>query len=233
MKAALEVCGLNKTFVMHLREGARLPVLENVSFTVMPGECVALRGPSGAGKSTLMRMIFGNYRCHSGAILVRHQGGTIDLAQANLQQILAVRRATIGYVSQFLRVIPRVPALTVVAEAARSQGMVANEAFERARALLQRLNLPERMWSLPPATFSGGEQQRVNIARGLIGSHTLLLLDEPTASLDAENRAVVVDMINERRASGTAMVGIFHDDGVRAQVAMRAIDIVPVVAARP
>ena len=102
-----------------------------------------------------------------------------------------VRRDTIGYVSQFLRTVPRVSALDVVAEPLVARGVDRDAARDRARELLARLNLPERLWALPPATFSGGEQQRVNIARGFITDHPILLLDEPTASLDANNREVV------------------------------------------
>jgi alpha-D-ribose 1-methylphosphonate 5-triphosphate synthase subunit PhnL len=149
----------------------------------------------------------------------------IDLASAKPRETLELRCNVIGYVSQFLRVVPRVSALDVVAEPLAARGAFRDEARGRASALLARLNLPERLWSLPPATFSGGEQQRVNIARGFITDHKVLLLDEPTASLDATNRAVVVAMIAEKKAAGTAMLGIFHDDDVRAEVASRIVDV--------
>jgi alpha-D-ribose 1-methylphosphonate 5-triphosphate synthase subunit PhnL len=217
--------GLHKTFILHLQGGVALPVLSGVAFAVRAGECVALAGPSGAGKSTLMRALFGNYRVDEGHIWVRHEGREVDLAVADPRAIVAIRERTIGYVSQFLRVVPRVPALDVVADVPAARGVPIAEARAQAAALLARLNIPPRLHALPPATFSGGEQQRVNLARGFIGAHPILLLDEPTASLDADNRAVVIDMINEARARGTAIVGIFHDAEARRAVADRVFTV--------
>lgn len=221
----LAVSDLAKFFTMHLRGGIRLPVVENVSFTLEAGECAVLAGPSGVGKSSILKMLYGNYAVDAGSIRIAHSGGTIELATATPREILAVRRDTLGYVSQFLRVVPRVPALDVVAEPLTARGVSNDEARDRAAALLARLNLPDRLWHLPPATFSGGEQQRVNIARGFITDHPLLLLDEPTASLDAANRAVVIDMIAQKKQQGVAMFGIFHDIDVRDAVADRLIDV--------
>nr|WP_295892858.1 phosphonate C-P lyase system protein PhnL [uncultured Devosia sp.] len=222
---ALSVKNLAKTFTMHLRDGVILPVVENVNFDVEPGECVVLGGPSGAGKSSILKMVYGNYGVDAGAVVLRHHGEMVDLATADPRTVLTLRRDSIGYVSQFLRTVPRVSALDVVAEPLVIRGTDKAEAQQRARELLARLNLPERLWSLPPATFSGGEQQRVNIARGFITDHPVLLLDEPTASLDATNRAVVVAMIAEKKADGVALLGIFHDEEVRAQVADRIVDV--------
>jgi len=222
----LRVMALRKDFVLHLRQGLRIPVLGDVALEVRAGECVALTGPSGAGKSTLLRSLYGNYRADAGRILVRHGGAMVDIAGADPRSVLAVRRDSIGYVSQFLRVVPRVPAVDIVAQAARD--VDAATAHERAAALLLRLNIPARLHALPPATFSGGEQQRVNLARGFIGGHPILLLDEPTASLDPMNRDVVVEMIREAKARGTALVGIFHDADVRAAVADREFAVTPI-----
>jgi len=221
----LRVLALRKDFVLHLRQGLRIPVLDDVALEVRAGECVALTGPSGAGKSTLLRSLYGNYRADAGSILVRHGGTMVDIAEANPRSVLAVRRDSIGYVSQFLRVVPRVPAVDIVAQAARD--VDADAARERATALLLRLNISARLHALPPATFSGGEQQRVNLARGFIGGHPILLLDEPTASLDPMNRDVVVAMIQEAKIRGTALVGIFHDADVRAAVADREFAVTP------
>lgn len=221
----LEVADVSKSFTMHLHGGARRDVLRAISFTVSPGEVVTLGGPSGAGKSSLLKMIHGDYHCDEGAIRIRHANNVVDLASATPRRILALRRDVVGYVSQFLRVIPRISALDIVAAAGREGGMPADEAGARARALLSMLNVPEHLWALPPATFSGGEQQRVNIARGMIAPRPLLLLDEPTASLDARNRAVVVDLIREKQESGVAVVGIFHDEDVRDAVASRIVDV--------
>lgn len=222
---ALELCGVSKSFTLHLRGGVVLPVVRNASLTVAPGECVVLTGPSGAGKSSLLRMAYGNYRVDRGNILVRRRGATVDVAAATAREILELRRQTVGYVSQFLRVIPRVTTLDLVTEAGRVNGLAGDAAERRARQLLARLRVSERLWDLPPATFSGGEQQRVNIARGFVGDHDILLLDEPTASLDADNRAAVVDLIIERKRSGSAVLGIFHDEDVRDLVADRLVDV--------
>ncbi|QRG09452.1 phosphonate C-P lyase system protein PhnL [Xanthobacter dioxanivorans] len=210
---------------MHLQGGVRLPVVASVSFEVRAGECVALGGPSGAGKSSILKMVFGNYRIDAGSVRVADADGLEEIAGADPRLMLRLRRTRIGYVSQFLRVIPRVSALDVVAAPLRAEGMDTDQAKARAGALLARLNLPERLWSLPPATFSGGEQQRVNVARGFIGSQPLLLLDEPTASLDAANRAVVIDLIARKKAQGCGLLGIFHDAEMREAVADRVVDV--------
>jgi alpha-D-ribose 1-methylphosphonate 5-triphosphate synthase subunit PhnL len=230
--APLVVSDVAKSFTMHLRDGIRLPVVAGVSFELAAGECAVLGGPSGVGKSSILKMLYGNYSIDAGRILVQHADETVDLATASPRTILAVRRDTVGYVSQFLRTVPRVSALDVVAEPLTARGVEKEEARGRARELLARLNLPERLWSLPPATFSGGEQQRVNIARGFITDHPILLLDEPTASLDAANRAVVIGMIAEKKSAGVALLGIFHDADVRDEVADRIIDVTRFSAAR-
>jgi alpha-D-ribose 1-methylphosphonate 5-triphosphate synthase subunit PhnL len=219
---------MTKGFTLHLQGGVHIPVLAGIGLELHAGECIALSGPSGAGKSTLMRSLYGNYRADSGHILVRHHGTLVDLATADPRTILAIRRETLGYVSQFLRVVPRVAALDVVAEVLIARGATPEDhAREQARALLLQLNIPRRLHALPPATFSGGEQQRVNLARGFIGGHPVLLLDEPTASLDAENRQVVIGMIQEAKRGGRAIIGIFHDAEVRDAVADRLFPVRP------
>ncbi|OOG74735.1 phosphonate C-P lyase system protein PhnL [Sinorhizobium sp. A49] len=225
MATPLVVSEVAKSFTMHLRDGIRLPVVANVSFSVKAGECVVLGGPSGVGKSSILKMLYGNYGVDEGQILMEHDGKLVNLATAEPRTVLEVRRATLGYVSQFLRVVPRVSALDIVAEPLQARGVAIEDARARAAELLTKLNLPTALWSLPPATFSGGEQQRVNIARGFITDHRILLLDEPTASLDAKNRAVVVEMIAEKKAKGTALIGIFHDEEVRDAVADRILDV--------
>ena len=217
----IEISDLSKTFTLHNQGGAVLRVMDGAHLRVAPGECVALTGASGAGKSTLMRMIYGNYRAASGSIRI----GGLDIVRAEPRQIIRLRRETLGYVSQFLRVVPRVPTLDVVAEPLRAVGVDAAQARARAADLLARLNIPRPLWQLSPTTFSGGEQQRVNIARGFAHAYPALLLDEPTASLDAANRAVVLDLIDEAKARGAAIVGIFHDEAARARVCDREIDV--------
>jgi alpha-D-ribose 1-methylphosphonate 5-triphosphate synthase subunit PhnL len=231
MTAMIELRNAEKTFLMHLQGGIRLPVMHGVTFDVNAGECVVLSGPSGAGKSSILKMIFGNYRCDGGAIDIQHRGARIDIATAEPREILGVRRDTIGYVSQFLRAVPRVAAIDVVAEPLLVAGVAREEARARSGALLKRLNIGERLWQLPPSTFSGGEQQRVNIARGFISDLPILLLDEPTASLDAANRAVVVELVAEKKRAGVAMVAIVHDDEVRHLIADRLVDVTSFAAA--
>ncbi len=216
----IELNNVSKTFTLHNQGAAVIEVLSDVSFSVSPGECVALTGASGAGKSTLMRMIYGNYLARSGEIRI----GDVDIVQAEPRTVIALRREVLGYVSQFLRVVPRVPTVDVVAEPLRAVGISAADAKARAEALLRQLNIPERLWTLSPTTFSGGEQQRVNIARGFAYSYPAMLLDEPTASLDAANREVVLRLIEEAKARGTAIIGIFHDEAARARVCDREID---------
>lgn len=225
MATPLVVSEVSKSFTMHLRDGLRLPVVANVSFSVASGECVVLGGPSGIGKSSILKMLYGNYAVDAGQILIEHKDRIIDIASADPRSVLEVRRATLGYVSQFLRTVPRVATIDVVSEPLVARGVAAEQARERAAELLEKLNLPRDLWQLPPATFSGGEQQRVNIARGFITDHRILLLDEPTASLDAANRAVVVEMIRAKKAAGVALLGIFHDEEVREAVADRVLDV--------
>jgi alpha-D-ribose 1-methylphosphonate 5-triphosphate synthase subunit PhnL len=216
---------VRKSFTLHLQDGVVIPVFEAACLTVGRGECVVLTGASGIGKSTLLKLIYGSYKPLGGRLLLRHEDEEIDLARASPHQMLQIRRHTIGYVSQFLHCVPRVPAVDVVADPLLAVGVAREAARERAAALLRRLRIPERLLALPPATFSGGEQQRVNIARGFIYGYPLLLLDEPTASLDATNRATVVELISEAKAAGAAILGVFHDRDVRDAVADRVIDI--------
>ena len=225
MSAVLELRNAGKSFTMHLQGGLRLPVVAGVDFAVEAGQCVVLAGPSGAGKSSILKMIFGNYRCDSGQILVRHGDATVDVARAEPRRILSLRQTVMGYVSQFLRAVPRVPALDVVAEPLIAEPASRAQARAQAAELLHRLAIPERLWQVPPVTFSGGEQQRVNIARGFLPQRPLLLLDEPTASLDAANRATVVELIAEKKRRGAAIVAIVHDDGVRRAIADIVVDV--------
>ena len=221
----IEATGLAKTFWLHNQGGIELPVFDGIDLRVHGGECVVLFGPSGSGKSTLLRSIYGNYKPTAGSIKIRHEGDWIDIVTASPQAILRLRKTTMGYVSQFLRVIPRIPTLDVVSEPLRAIGVDREQAKDKARDLLTRLNIPEHLWHVAAATFSGGEQQRVNIARGFIVDYPILLLDEPTASLDEENRDAILGLIGEARDRGAALVGIFHDPGVRKAVGSRHFEM--------
>lgn len=225
MQSMIEVRDLKKEFVLHTQGGTRIPVFAGLNFSVAAGECLALHGPSGSGKSSLLRSLYANYKPQQGQVLVRHAGQTVDMAAAEPRTVIEVRRITMGYVSQFLRVIPRVVAQDVVAEPLVAAGEERSVAREQAVALLRRLRIPERLWHVAPATFSGGEQQRVNIARGFIHAYPIMLLDEPTASLDLDNRRTVVAIMNEAKQRGASIVGIFHDEEVRNEVADRLLDM--------
>lgn len=222
MTDVLRLDRVSKTFVLHLRGSISLPVVHDVAFTVAAGQCMVLGGPSGAGKSSILKMVYGNYRTDTGRILVRDADEWVDVAQAAPRHMLALRNRTIGYVSQFLRVIPRVTTLDIVIDAALG---TCEEPETQARAILRHLAIPERLWNLPPATFSGGEQQRVNIARGFIADRPLLLLDEPTASLDRRNRDAVMELVREKKRCGTAVLAIFHDAEVRNELADTIVDV--------
>ena len=219
----LYATGIYKSFTLHNQGGIKLPVLENVSLEVKAGECVALTGISGSGKSTLMKSLYGNYGIDRGEIWVKHNNNWLDLAQLQPHEIIAVRQQTIGYVSQFLRVIPRVPALDVAAEPLLELGIDIDIAYNKIKHLFSLLNLPERLWQLSPTTFSGGEKQRVNIARALAVDYPIFLLDEPTSALDAQNRQVVVNLLTEKKQQGAALIGIFHDKEVRDKLCTREL----------
>jgi len=225
MNSMIEVRNLSKNFVLHNQGGACIHVFEKLSLNVHAGECVALHGQSGAGKSTLLRSLYANYKPCTGDILVRHGQEKVNLVTATPRKIIELRQHSLGYVSQFLRVIPRVSAIDVVSTPRRELFGNAEETRAKAAELLTRLNIPQRLWDIAPATFSGGEQQRVNIARGFSVEYPILLLDEPTASLDAKNSAVVIKLIQEAKARGTAIVGIFHDDDAREAVADRTFNM--------
>ncbi|MDH4479298.1 MAG: phosphonate C-P lyase system protein PhnL [Rhodoferax sp.] len=227
----LTMQAVSKQFVLHLQNSTSLPVLNNFSLQLSAGECVRLSGPSGMGKSTVLKLVFANYRATSGHIYVRSTDGTmVDITQANARTVLHLRSHAMGYVSQFLRVIPRVAAIDIVAEPlleGPDSAFSPAQARELAALWLERLRIAPSLWQLPPATFSGGEQQRINIARSFIKPRPLLLLDEPTASLDPENTQTVIELISEARAQGVGILGIFHDQLVAQAVASRTVAMQP------
>lgn len=225
MSEMLHAQNVAKGFTLHTQGSVTIPVFDNVEFSLKAGECIALTGESGSGKSTFMRMLYANYTCSKGEIRVFHDGDWVDITSANPHTILDVRRRTMGYVSQFLRVIPRVPTLEIVAEPLVALGASRAAAMDKAGSLLAKLRIPERLWQLSPLTFSGGEQQRVNIARGFIADYPIMLLDEPTASLDAQNRATVLGLIEEAKQRGAAIAGIFHDQEARDAVCTGSFDV--------
>lgn len=238
----LRLEGVTKHFTLHNQNGAVLRTLEGVDLSVYPGECVVLEGSSGIGKSTLLKLIYANYRASSGSIrLLPDTPAELELTAAAPRELVAARRDLMGYVSQFLRVIPRIAALEIVAEplletatpvaSPRSEQSLQwhdpsiPAAHAEAGRWLERLGIGRELWQLPPATFSGGEQQRINVARNLIKPRALVLLDEPTASLDATNTRVVIELIDEARARGAAIIGVFHDPFVSDALATRRIHV--------
>ena len=207
----LSVEELAKSFVSHRQGGEVRHVLRHVSFSVSSGSCLNVEGPSGVGKSTLLRMLYGNYRVEEGRVEVYHRGGWTNLASADPREILQVRQMTVGFVSQFLHVIPRVPTLDVVAGPLLRLDLSAAEAKDRAVEMLEQLSIGERLWNQSPLVLSGGEQQRVNLARALAPRYPILILDEPTASLDGENRLNVVRLLQVERDRGVAIIGTLAD----------------------
>ena len=207
----LTVENLSKSFTLHMLGGRRLAALEDVSFTVEEGEFLGVVGRSGSGKSSLLRCVYRRYLPSGGRVLYAAETGPVDLATAEDREVLGLREAEIGYVSQFLRAIPRTPARDVVAEPLVARGEKEYEALERAAAMLEALGVPSNLADAFPATMSGGEQQRVNLARALVSRPRMLLLDEPTSALDPETRALATEAIRELKRAGTTMVGIFHE----------------------
>jgi len=223
MTNILEIKQLSKQFTLYTQNDAVLDVLREVDLNVSSGEIVALCGPSGAGKSSLLKAVYGTYRANGGSINILDHGELINLVSADPRQIINLRKHTIGYVSQFLRVIPRVATIDIVANAAIEMGSKEDIAKSTAVELLEKLRIPKALHDLSPLTFSGGEQQRVNIARAMSAPRPLMLFDEPTASLDPKNRETVLKMIKELASKGTAVLGIFHDPKDREVLGTRDI----------
>ncbi len=220
----LEVRDLGKTITLHILGGAIVEPFMDVSFDVFPGEFVAIVGPSGSGKSSVIKTIHRTYLATAGhAFFATADGTSIDLATATDREIIGVRRTEIGFVSQFLKVEPRVPAVDIVARPLIRRGVSEDEARERAFALFTRLDIPERLWHSYPSLFSGGEQQRINIARALIAEPRLLLADEPTSALDSSNTGRVMDALLEARSRGLTMLGVFHDIDLIERIADRVV----------
>lgn len=219
----LAVENLHKTFDMHALGDKRVVGLEDVSFAVERGEFLAVVGESGSGKSSLLKCLYRTYEPSSGRVLYAGPDGTVDLASCDDRTVIDLRTEAIGYTSQFLDEIPRVPAVDVVARPLHEGGMAVDAARERAEMLLSRLRLPEALWEAYPATFSGGERQRVNLAQAIAPKPRLLLLDEPTSALDPETRAAAIDLLREFLDDGTTIVGVFHNRDVVEAVADRVV----------
>ena len=217
----IQIKNLNKSFQLYNQNDTNINVFKNINFRVNKGEVVALTGNSGTGKSTLLKLIYGSYVISKGDVLI----SDINIKKSSPRDILKLRKNKLGYVSQFLRVVPRVPTIDVVIEPLLEIGCEKKIALKKVQEILERLNIPKNLWNLSPLTFSGGEQQRVNIARGFIHNYPYLLLDEPTASLDQNNKNVVLDLIEKAKLNGSAIIGIFHDETARNKVATREVNL--------
>jgi alpha-D-ribose 1-methylphosphonate 5-triphosphate synthase subunit PhnL len=208
----LEVRDLAKAFTLHTVDGRVIQPLSGISFAVQPGALFLIRGKSGIGKTTILKCIFRTYLATGGEIWYNSAlYGRVDLKTASEAAIIALREHELGYSSQFLKVLPRVAALDVTAEPLVRRGMDRTAAREEAVRWLQRLEIEESRWQASPIAFSGGEQQRLNIARAFIATPRLLLLDEPTASLDPRSKSIVLEMIAEARALGVTVLTVSHD----------------------
>jgi len=222
----LKLENLSKSFVVHTLAGKVINGCNQVSFDVRPGELLGLAGPSGSGKSSVLKCIYRTYIPTSGTVnYLSKEFGPVDLAQASEHTIVRLRSREIGYVTQFLKVLPRVPAADVVAEPLLWRGVSLEEARKRSVDMLDRLRIPCSLFDACPGTFSGGEQQRVNVARAVIARPRLLLLDEPTASLDRHSVGIIVDILRDLKKEGCTMIGIFHDRNVMESVADRTYEM--------
>lgn len=212
MQLHLEVKNLCKVFDMHILDGKKIVAFENINFSLERGKFLGISGKSGYGKSSLIRCIYRNYNSTSGDILFYDEdGGCVNLATAPDIEIINVRTHRMGYVSQFFQTIPRVTTMNVVIEPLIDKGWKKDDAIERARELFQLFDIPKNLWDAFPSTFSGGEKQRINLMRTLIDSPELLLLDEPTASLDRKNRGIILGIIKELKKQNITIIGIFHN----------------------
>ncbi|MDR1013707.1 MAG: ATP-binding cassette domain-containing protein [Coriobacteriales bacterium] len=212
----LEIAGLSKRFDLH-EANRRVVACCGIHLRLRPGEFVGITGKSGSGKSTILRSVYRTNLPQAGSIWYDSaRFGRIDLARTDERSMVWLRRFEIGYISQFLSVLPRTTAFDAVLQSAldsvEEQG---EDALERARSearrLLAHFDLPTTLWGLYPRTFSGGEKLRLNIAMAMIKRPRLLLLDEPTASLDNASKLKVRELIERLKEDGTTMLGIFHD----------------------
>lgn len=217
----IQIKNLNKSFELYNQNNTNINVFKNINFKVDKGEVVALTGNSGTGKSTLLKLIYGSYVISKGDVLI----ADVNVRKSSARDILKLRKNKLGYVSQFLRVVPRVPTIEVVIEPLLDIGCEKKIALKKGQEILEILKIPKNLWNLSPLTFSGGEQQRVNIARGFIHNYPYLLLDEPTASLDHNNKNIVLHLIEKAKLNGSAIIGIFHDEIARNKVATREVNL--------
>lgn len=218
----LQIKNFGKRFTIHHLDKT-MQAVEHINFSLEQGEFVGIVGKSGSGKSTILKSIYRTYLPDMGNIIYHSKRyGLIDLAYATEREILYLRKHEIGYVSQFLNVMPRTTSRELVEKALLEMGETEEAAQKEAEKALRHFELDRNLWDTYPNTFSGGEKLRLNIAMATVKKPRLLLLDEPTASLDQESKVKVREIIEKLKASGTTLVGIFHDiefmDGLCDQV---------------
>ncbi|WP_375722584.1 phosphonate C-P lyase system protein PhnL [Arcobacter sp. KX21116] len=222
----LKIRNLHKEFTVHTRGGLKINGYHDINFELNKGEFLSLYGPSGLGKSSVLKALYRTYTTTSGEILFNYEdGSSLDIAKASESEILHLRKEHLGYVSQFLQVLPRISAVDIVAQPLIEKGESEDSAKDKAKEMLSFLNIKEELFDISPLTFSGGEQQRVNIAKGIIAPKSVLLLDEPTASLDKANTNKVIDKLLEIKKDGVTMIGIFHDMDCMKRISDKIYDM--------
>jgi alpha-D-ribose 1-methylphosphonate 5-triphosphate synthase subunit PhnL len=211
MTNILEIRNLGKTFVIH-DLNKQIRACDNISISLPEGGFIGITGKSGSGKSTILKMIYRTYLPEKGEIWYRSSRfGRINISQTAEREMLYLRKNEIGYISQFLNTVPRTKARTIIEQAVLEQGKSEEEAHKEAEKMLTHFELDRELWDSYVNTFSGGEKLRLNIARAMVKQPRLLLLDEPTASLDPHSKLKVRQLIEQLKKEGTTMLGIFHD----------------------
>lgn len=211
MPHLLEIKGLSKSFTIH-HLGKNMQAVRDIHLSLDEGEFIGIVGKSGSGKSTVLKSIYRTYLPEEGAILYRSEKfGLVDLAQLSERGVHHLRKHEIGYVSQFLNVMPRTTARELVEQSVIEMGESEEAAHQAAIDALSHFELDPELWDSYPNTFSGGQKLRLNIACAIVKKPRLLLLDEPTASLDDASKLKVREMLERLKTEGTTMVGIFHD----------------------
>lgn len=211
MEPILEIRGLSKQFYLH-EQNREIKSCNDIYFKLNKGEFIGIVGTSGAGKSTVLRCIYRTYLASEGEVIYQSLSyGKVDLLLAAEREIVHLRKVEIGYVSQFLSILPRTTAKEHVIEGALDAGFSEEEALVKAEEMLRYFKLNETLWDIYPNTFSGGEKLRLNLAHAMVKAPRLLLLDEPTASLDNATKQLVKELLMRLKKEGTSIIGIFHD----------------------
>ncbi|MCC0638101.1 MULTISPECIES: phosphonate C-P lyase system protein PhnL [unclassified Clostridioides] len=207
----LEVNNFSKDFELHALNKT-IKACSEINFTISKGEFLGIIGKSGAGKSTILKSIYKTYIPTTGEIIFNSEiYGKIDLSTIGDREMINLRKKEIGYVSQFLKTLPRITAIELVVHSLIESGFEKDCAYDMAKDILTQFEIKENLWDAYPNNFSGGEKLRLNLAQAMVKKPRLLLLDEPTASLDNQSKIYVKEKMLELKNQGTTMIGIFHD----------------------